>query len=212
MRVTGDGGVGIEVCVDGPYDGKPVLLMHGWPDTHRLWRHQVAALTDAGYRTIAPDLRGFGASDKPTEVEAYKLTHSVVDMLAVLDALDVSSAAVVATTGERWPAGAWRPSRPTGSSGTPHCPSGTRRRSWTPGSRSGCARSTCCCSTSRSSPSSGFGVRRPDAGEPRRPRGRPRRAGRAGRADRRLRLVPRQRLTQDDHQPAAGAATRDPAR
>ncbi len=96
MRVTGDGGVGIEVIVDGPYDGKPVLLMHGWPDTHRLWRHQVAALTDAGYRTIAPDLRGFGASDKPTEVEAYKLTHSVVDMLAVLDALDVSSAAVIA--------------------------------------------------------------------------------------------------------------------
>jgi pimeloyl-ACP methyl ester carboxylesterase len=96
MRVTGDGGVGIEVFVDGPDDGRPVLLMHGWPDTHRLWRHQVAALTAAGYRTIAPDLRGFGASDKPTEVEAYKLAHSVVDMLAVLDACGVSSAAVVA--------------------------------------------------------------------------------------------------------------------
>src|SRR5581483_5190171 len=63
MRVTGDGGVGIEVFVDGPEDGRPVLLMHGWPDTHRLWRHQVAALTAAGYRTIAPDLRGFGDSD-----------------------------------------------------------------------------------------------------------------------------------------------------
>jgi pimeloyl-ACP methyl ester carboxylesterase len=96
MRVTGDGGVGIEVSVEGPDDGRPVLLMHGWPDTHRLWRHQVAALSAAGYRTIAPDLRGFGASDKPSEVEAYKLTHSVVDMLAVLDACDVSSAAVVA--------------------------------------------------------------------------------------------------------------------
>ena len=65
MRVTGDGGVGIEVWVDGPEDGTPVLFMHGWPDTHDLWRHQVAALTAAGYRTIAPDLRGFGETGKP---------------------------------------------------------------------------------------------------------------------------------------------------
>jgi pimeloyl-ACP methyl ester carboxylesterase len=96
MRVTGDGGVELEVSVEGPADGKPVLLMHGWPDSHRLWRHQVAALTEAGYRTIAPDLRGFGASDKPTDVEAYKVAHSVVDMIAVLDACEVGSAAVVA--------------------------------------------------------------------------------------------------------------------
>jgi pimeloyl-ACP methyl ester carboxylesterase len=95
MRVTGDGGVGIEVFVEGPDDGVPVLFLHGWPDSHRLWRHQVKALSDAGYRTIAPDLRGFGDSDKPEEVEAYKLAHSVVDMLAVLDACDVASANVV---------------------------------------------------------------------------------------------------------------------
>jgi pimeloyl-ACP methyl ester carboxylesterase len=96
MRVTGDGGVGIEVSIEGPADGRPVLLMHGWPDSHRLWRHQVTALVDAGYRTIAPDLRGFGDSDKPTEVEAYKVAHTVADMIAVLDACDVTSAAVVA--------------------------------------------------------------------------------------------------------------------
>jgi pimeloyl-ACP methyl ester carboxylesterase len=95
MRVTGDGGVGIEVFVEGPDDGPPVLLMHGWPDSHRLWRHQVKALTDAGFRTIAPDLRGFGDSDKPTEVEAYKVAHTVADMIAVLDALDVAQANVV---------------------------------------------------------------------------------------------------------------------
>jgi len=57
--------------------------MHGWPDDHTLWRHQVAALSEAGFRTIAPDLRGFGASDKPTDVAAYALKHTVVDMLAV---------------------------------------------------------------------------------------------------------------------------------
>jgi pimeloyl-ACP methyl ester carboxylesterase len=96
MRVTGDGGVGIEVFVDGPEDGDPVLFMHGWPDSHDLWRHQVDALSSAGFRTIAPDLRGFGASDRPTEVDAYALKHSVVDMLAVLGALGIDKTALVA--------------------------------------------------------------------------------------------------------------------
>lgn len=96
MRVEGDGGVGVEVWVDGPEDGTPVLFMHGWPDTHDLWRHQVAALSEAGFRTIAPDLRGFGASDKPADVEAYALQHTVVDMLAVLGAVGVEKAHVVA--------------------------------------------------------------------------------------------------------------------
>jgi pimeloyl-ACP methyl ester carboxylesterase len=95
VRVTGDGGVGIEVFVEGSDDDPPVLLMHGWPDSHVLWRHQVAALTAAGFRTIAPDLRGFGASDMPTEVEAYKIAHSVVDMIAVLDACGVDQARVI---------------------------------------------------------------------------------------------------------------------
>jgi pimeloyl-ACP methyl ester carboxylesterase len=71
-------------------------LLHGWPDTHDLWRHQVKALNDGGYRTIAPDLRGFGASDKPDDVEAYALKHTVVDMVAVLDACGVDRAHLVA--------------------------------------------------------------------------------------------------------------------
>jgi len=96
MRVTGDGGIGIEVWVDGPEDGTPVLLMHGWPDSHDLWRHQVAALTDAGFRTIAPDLRGFGASDQPPDVAGYALQHTVVDMLAVLGELGIDKVHVVA--------------------------------------------------------------------------------------------------------------------
>jgi len=96
MRVEGDGGVGIEVYVEGPDDGTPVLLLHGWPDTHALWRNQVTALTESGFRTIAPDLRGFGESDKPTDVEAYGLVHSVVDMVAVLDACGVAKTHLVA--------------------------------------------------------------------------------------------------------------------
>jgi pimeloyl-ACP methyl ester carboxylesterase len=46
--------------------GSPVVLLHGWPDTGDLWRHQVSALAAAGYRVITPDLRGFGGSGKPT--------------------------------------------------------------------------------------------------------------------------------------------------
>jgi pimeloyl-ACP methyl ester carboxylesterase len=96
MRVTGEGGVGLEVFVEGPDDGTPVLLLHGWPDSHTLWRHQVKALTDAGYRTLAPDLRGFGGSDKPTAVEAYALKNTVIDAVAILDAAGVDKAHVVA--------------------------------------------------------------------------------------------------------------------
>src|SRR3954471_21674174 len=96
MRVTGDGGVGIEVFVEGPEDGTPVLFMHGWPDSHELWSNQVAALSEQGFRTITPDLRGFGASDKPDDVEAYALKSTGVDMLGVLGALGVEQPAVVA--------------------------------------------------------------------------------------------------------------------
>ena len=57
-------------------EGPPVLLLHGFPDSGRLWRHQVPALVAAGFRTVVPDLRGYGASDKPTEVEAYSIPYA----------------------------------------------------------------------------------------------------------------------------------------
>ena len=46
-------------------EGKPVVLIHGWPLSHRMWEYQIDALVDAGYRVIAYDRRGFGSSDKP---------------------------------------------------------------------------------------------------------------------------------------------------
>ena len=93
MRVDA-GGVGLEVDDSGG-NGPAVLFLHGWPDSGALWRHQVAALTEAGYRCIAPDLRGFGASDKPAEVEAYALPTLLGDVVAVLDACSVERAHVV---------------------------------------------------------------------------------------------------------------------
>jgi pimeloyl-ACP methyl ester carboxylesterase len=88
-------GVSLEVQVDDTGSGPWVLLVHGFPDTHDCWRHQVAALTAAGYRTIAPDLRGFGASDKPAGLEAYEPAHFVGDLLGVLDRLGVERAHLV---------------------------------------------------------------------------------------------------------------------
>jgi pimeloyl-ACP methyl ester carboxylesterase len=86
-------------------EGTPVVLLHGWPDTGDLWDHQSHVLTAAGYRTIVPDLRGFGASSKPTDVAAYATPVQVGDVVGILDALGVDRAHVV---GHDWGAGiAW---------------------------------------------------------------------------------------------------------
>jgi pimeloyl-ACP methyl ester carboxylesterase len=96
-------GLGFEVADEGA--GPPVVLLHGYPDTHDLWRHQVAALTAAGFRTIAPDMRGRGRSDRPPEVSDYGLQKIVADVTGIMDALGVERAHVV---GHDWGAAvAW---------------------------------------------------------------------------------------------------------
>src|SRR5215470_8667723 len=96
---------GISLYVEEHGDGVPVLLLHGWPDSARLWRHQVPVLTAAGYRVITPDLRGFGGSARPDAVASYKLASSVADMAAILDAVGAPAAHVV---GHDWGAAvAW---------------------------------------------------------------------------------------------------------
>ncbi|HXW34994.1 MAG TPA: alpha/beta fold hydrolase [Acidimicrobiales bacterium] len=99
------GGVNIHVEVTGDEEGRPVVLLHGFPDSGRLWRHQVPALAEAGFQVIVPDLRGYGASDKPTDVDAYNLLLLAGDVIAVIDALGVDRAHVV---GHDWGAAlAW---------------------------------------------------------------------------------------------------------
>ncbi|MCD2186688.1 alpha/beta fold hydrolase [Actinomycetospora soli] len=75
--------------------GPAVLLLHGFPDRATLWRAQIACLVDAGYRVIAPDLRGFGDSDRPDDVAAYRVRRSVADMVALLREREVDSVVVV---------------------------------------------------------------------------------------------------------------------
>ncbi|MGH8446172.1 MAG: alpha/beta fold hydrolase [Solimonas sp.] len=69
--------------------GPPVLLLHGFPDTHTVWQKQIAVLAAAGYRVIAPDQRGCGDTDMPARTGDYKLDTLRADMEALLDALDV---------------------------------------------------------------------------------------------------------------------------
>lgn len=81
--------------VDEGGKGRPVLLLHGFPDSSALWRHQVPALVDAGFRAIVPDLRGFGRSPRLERVEDYTVPVAVADVLGLLDDLGVENADVV---------------------------------------------------------------------------------------------------------------------
>ena len=96
-------GLGFEVADEGR--GTPVVLLHGFPDTSALWRHQVAALTAAGFRTIAPDMRGRGRSDRPPAVGDYALAKIVGDVTGIMDTLGIDRAHIV---GHDWGAAvAW---------------------------------------------------------------------------------------------------------
>lgn len=100
MRATSNK-VGIDYEVTG--DGPPVILLHGFPDTRRLWRHQTKALSGAGMKVITPDMRGYGKSDKPSDVASYSMLSIIGDVAAVLDDAGVERAHVV---GHDWGAAA----------------------------------------------------------------------------------------------------------
>jgi pimeloyl-ACP methyl ester carboxylesterase len=71
------------------------VLLHGFPELGYSWRHQIGALADAGYRVLAPDMRGFGLSDSPAEVEAYATDVLARDVLALLDDAGADTGVVI---------------------------------------------------------------------------------------------------------------------
>jgi pimeloyl-ACP methyl ester carboxylesterase len=96
---------GIRVHLAEAGSGPVVLLCHGFPESWYSWRHQIEALAEAGYRAVAPDMRGYGRTDQPDDIEKYTLFHLVGDMVGVIDALDASRAVVI---GHDWGASvAW---------------------------------------------------------------------------------------------------------
>ena len=75
--------------------GPDVLLLHGFPDTHSVWRKQIPALVSAGYRVIAPDTRGCGQTEMPSAPSDYKIEHLVADAIGLLDAVGSSTVRLV---------------------------------------------------------------------------------------------------------------------
>lgn len=105
-------GVRLHLAAQG--EGPLVLLLHGFPETSYSWRHQLGALSAAGFQAVAPDLRGFGLSSCPTEVERYTALDIVGDLLGILDALNERQAVVVGSDWGAtlaWQAAQLRPDR-----------------------------------------------------------------------------------------------------
>ncbi len=87
---------GIDMAVYECGQGAPVILLHGFPELAYSWRHQLPVLSSAGYRVIAPDLRGCGATSKPEGVEHYRLTELLADITGLLDVLHLDTALFIA--------------------------------------------------------------------------------------------------------------------
>jgi pimeloyl-ACP methyl ester carboxylesterase len=81
--------------VDGPVEGEPVLLLHGFPESGWSWRHVQPALANAGFRSVAPDLRGYSPRARPTDPDAYRVETLVADVTGLADALGWSTVHLV---------------------------------------------------------------------------------------------------------------------
>ena len=75
-------GLQMNVLIAG--EGEPLLLVHGFPDTHTVWRKQIPLLIEAGYQVIAPDTRGCGDSEIPAQIADYHRDNLVEDLRALL--------------------------------------------------------------------------------------------------------------------------------
>jgi soluble epoxide hydrolase/lipid-phosphate phosphatase len=86
---------GIRMHVAEAGAGFPVVMCHGWPELWFSWRHQLRALSDAGFRAIAPDMRGYGDTDAPEDPAQYRTTVICADIAGLLDALGLERAVIV---------------------------------------------------------------------------------------------------------------------
>ena len=89
-------GISFSMLAAGRRDRPLVLLLHGFPEGKESWEPQLEALAEAGYRAVAPDLRGFGGTDAPNGLEAYALPHLVADVEALITALGEDQVDLVA--------------------------------------------------------------------------------------------------------------------
>lgn len=93
QRLVETNGIRLNLAEQG--EGPLVLLCHGFPESWYSWRHQLGPLAEAGYHAVAPDMRGYGRSDRPEAIDQYTIFHLVGDLNGLLDALEAPSAVVV---------------------------------------------------------------------------------------------------------------------
>ncbi len=93
-RVTLESGIALDVVDEGPADAPALIFLHGFPESHRTWRHQVAHFSDR-FRCIAPDQRGYRGSSKPPEVSDYTPDKLIGDVFQLADALDIDKFTVL---------------------------------------------------------------------------------------------------------------------
>lgn len=86
-------GITLRAAVEGK--GPLILLVHGWPELWYSWRHQIQPLAEAGYKVVAPDIRGYGGSDKPVPVEAYAMSEIMADLIGLIDAMGEEQAILI---------------------------------------------------------------------------------------------------------------------
>ena len=91
-RTVDTNGIRMHVAEQGT--GPLVVLCHGFPESWYSWRHQIVALAEAGFHAVAPDMRGYGRTDAPQDIESYTLLHLVGDMVGLVDALGADSAVI----------------------------------------------------------------------------------------------------------------------
>lgn len=91
-RMIETNGIRLHVAEQG--EGPLVILCHGFPECWYSWRHQLRALAGAGFRAVAPDLRGYGRSDRPEEVEKYTMLHDIGDVVGLVDALGAKQSVI----------------------------------------------------------------------------------------------------------------------
>jgi pimeloyl-ACP methyl ester carboxylesterase len=92
--------------------GPLVLFCHGWPESWYSWRHQLQAVSAAGFRAVAPDMRGYGSTQAPDAIDQYTLFHLVGDMAELVKALGETRAVIVGHdwgAPVAWHAALWRP-------------------------------------------------------------------------------------------------------
>jgi pimeloyl-ACP methyl ester carboxylesterase len=86
---------GIRLRIAEMGEGPLVIFLHGFPESWYSWRHQLPALAQAGFHAVAPDMRGYGKSDKPAAVEAYDIRQLTADVVGIIDAMGEKTAVVV---------------------------------------------------------------------------------------------------------------------